>query len=86
MDPAALERELDDVRARGFAIAEGEFEPGLVGVAVPVWEDGACIAALCVSGPEYRLDRGAAGELAARCVDARARARAGARRARLATS
>ena len=35
-DRDALERELRDVRARGYAIAESEFERGLVGVAVPV--------------------------------------------------
>ncbi len=68
VDPAALERELDDVRARGFALSEGEFEPGLVGLAAPVWQDGSCIAALCVSGPQYRLDREVAHELAGRCV------------------
>ena len=69
VDPAALERELREARARGYAIAEGELEPGLVGVAAPVWRDGACVAALCISGPEYRLDRAVAHELAAACIE-----------------
>jgi DNA-binding IclR family transcriptional regulator len=67
VDRKALTRELDAVRRRGFAIAEGELEEGLVGVAVPVWEAGSCIAALCVSGPEYRLDGKAARGLARMC-------------------
>jgi DNA-binding IclR family transcriptional regulator len=67
IDRKALARELDAVRRRGFAIAEGELEEGLVGVAVPVWEAGSCIAALCVSGPEYRLDGKAARGLARKC-------------------
>jgi IclR family transcriptional regulator, acetate operon repressor len=66
--PAALERELGEVRARGFAISEGEFEPGLVGLAAPVRQDGACVAALCISGPQYRLDRAVARELAVVCI------------------
>ena len=69
VDPAALERELHEARARGYAIAEGELEPGLVGVAAPVLRDGACVAALCISGPEYRLDRAVAHELAAGCIE-----------------
>jgi IclR family transcriptional regulator, acetate operon repressor len=69
VDPAALERELREARARGYAIAEGELEPGLVGVAAPVHRDGACVAALCISGPQYRLDRAVAGELAAGCIE-----------------
>jgi DNA-binding IclR family transcriptional regulator len=68
VDPDALERELDDVRRRGFAVSEGEFEQGLVGLAAPVWQDGRCIAALCVSGPQYRLHHAAADELAAVCI------------------
>jgi DNA-binding IclR family transcriptional regulator len=68
VDVAALERELDKVRARGFAVSKGEFEQGLVGLAVPVRQDGSCIAALCVSGPEYRLDRAVADELPAQCI------------------
>jgi DNA-binding IclR family transcriptional regulator len=69
VDPKALARELDAVRRRGFAVAEGELEEGLVGVAVPVWEAGSCIAALCVSGPEYRLDGKAARGLARKCLE-----------------
>jgi DNA-binding IclR family transcriptional regulator len=68
VDAAALARELGEVRARGFAVADGEFEEGLVGVAAPVRQDGSCIAALCVSGPQYRLDRTAAHELAPLCI------------------
>jgi IclR family transcriptional regulator, acetate operon repressor len=68
VDPEALRRELASVRRRGFAVAEGELEEGLVGVAVPVWEAGSCIAALCVSGPEYRLDGKAARGLARKCI------------------
>ncbi len=63
-----MERELDAVRKRGYAISEGEFERGLVGLAAPVREDGTCVAALCISGPEYRLDREAAGALAPLCI------------------
>jgi DNA-binding IclR family transcriptional regulator len=54
-DAEALARELDTVRRQGFAVARGELEEGLNGLAVPVWDHGSCIAALCVSGPEYRL-------------------------------
>jgi DNA-binding IclR family transcriptional regulator len=68
----ALARELDAVRRHGFALADGELEQGLLGVAVPVFEDGACIAALCVSGPEYRLGGEVRSRLAPRCLDAAA--------------
>ena len=54
-DPEVLAAELGAVRRRGFAVARGELEEGLNGVAVPVWNRGSCIAALCVSGPQYRL-------------------------------
>jgi DNA-binding IclR family transcriptional regulator len=67
VDPELLTRELDKVRRRGFAVAEGELEEGLVGVAVPVRDGGSCIAALCVSGPQYRFDGKAARGLAHKC-------------------
>jgi DNA-binding IclR family transcriptional regulator len=72
VDRDALADELDAVRRTGYALADGELEHGLVGVAVPVWEDGSCIAALCVSGPEYRLRREVRRRLAPRCLDAAA--------------
>jgi len=68
VDPDALARELDAVRKRGFAVSEGEFERGLVGLAAPVWEDGSCMAALCISGPQYRVDRTVADTLAPLCI------------------
>lgn len=60
-DPGVLETELAAVRARGYAVARGELEDGLNGLAVPV-RDGpemnrACAAALCLSGPAYRMER-----------------------------
>lgn len=66
----ALRRELALVRRRGFGVARGELEPGLYGVAVPVFEDQACVAALCVSGPEYRLAETLERSLAPRCLAA----------------
>jgi IclR family transcriptional regulator, acetate operon repressor len=79
----ALASELQRVRAAGFAVARGELEQGLHGVAVPVMEADTCVAALCVSGPEYRLAgaferpllpgcRAAAAEIEARLREARA--------------
>ncbi len=51
-----LQTELEIVRCRGWAVATGELEEGLRGVAVPVRDDfDRCIAALSVSGPEYRI-------------------------------
>ncbi|GAA5036802.1 IclR family transcriptional regulator C-terminal domain-containing protein [Microbacterium fluvii] len=49
-EPAALRAELDRVRAQGWALVDGELEPGLRSVAAPVHgRDGAVIAALNVS-------------------------------------
>jgi DNA-binding IclR family transcriptional regulator len=56
VDRAALELELAAVRARGWAIAVEELEPGLLAVAAPVRDGhGDVIAALSVSGPSVRL-------------------------------
>lgn len=54
---AALDRELTDVRRRGYAVAWEELEPGLVAVAAAVREQGPAVAALSVSGPTARLTR-----------------------------
>jgi len=54
-DRRALGQALERVRGDGHAVVHSEFEDGLAGVSVPVRQDAACVAALCVSGPIYRL-------------------------------
>ncbi|HEX4759741.1 MAG TPA: IclR family transcriptional regulator [Thermoleophilaceae bacterium] len=55
-DPDALERELEQVRARGFAEAVGERDPDLVAVAVPVFDRAGSLAAILgVQGPMGRF-------------------------------
>jgi IclR family acetate operon transcriptional repressor len=75
---SALEADLATVRRRGYAITDGELEPGLVAVAAPVFRDGGvAVAALSVSGPAIRLTPERVAEVAARCVaEARALSRA----------
>ncbi|MCR2808528.1 MULTISPECIES: IclR family transcriptional regulator C-terminal domain-containing protein [unclassified Microbacterium] len=49
-DPGALRGELDRVRAQGWAVIDGELEPGLRSIAAPLHgRDGSVIAALNVS-------------------------------------
>jgi len=74
VDRAALAAELERVRERGWGSAEGDFELGLNGVAAPiVTADGSCRAALCVSGPAYRVLPADMPELGAQCAAAAAR-------------
>lgn len=54
-DPARLRSLLEAVRSRGYASSSGELEEHLVSVAAPVLVDGTAVAAVSVSGPEYRL-------------------------------
>ena len=55
--PAVLERELDDVRERGHALAIDELEIGLSAVAAPVRDvHGEVLASMSISGPTFRLD------------------------------
>jgi DNA-binding IclR family transcriptional regulator len=54
--PDELAAQLEDVRRDGYATAVAELEAGLVAVAAPVFDPaGTCVAALSVSGPEYRM-------------------------------
>ncbi|MFE6974947.1 IclR family transcriptional regulator [Streptomyces sp. NPDC057682] len=54
---AALQRELELVRSRGFAVDRGEFRPQVMCLAAPVWGRGRTLAAaVSVSGPAHRLD------------------------------
>ena len=52
----ALDAELAAVRRDGYAKAVAELEEGLVAVAAPVFDPaGTCVAALSISGPEFRM-------------------------------
>jgi IclR family transcriptional regulator, acetate operon repressor len=65
---SALEAELERVRGKGFATAVEELEVGLNAVAAPVFDAaGACIAAVSVSGPAFRLPARKLTAVAARC-------------------
>lgn len=56
-DPAALEREMAEIRRRGYAIDNMEHEVGIKCVAVPIFgADGRVMAAVSVSGPSMRFD------------------------------
>lgn len=55
VDPAALRAQLDQVRAQGWAVNEGESEDGITAVAAPVRDaTGTAVAALAVSAPSTR--------------------------------
>jgi IclR family transcriptional regulator, acetate operon repressor len=66
-----LAAELDQVRRNGYATAVAELEEGLVAVATPVFDPaGACVAALSVSGPEFRMRPGTLDGLGKLCASA----------------
>ncbi len=70
VDRDRLEAELEAVRARGYATAVEELEPGLSAVAAPVrGRDGDVLAALSVSGPTIRLTPSRLDELGALVSD-----------------
>ncbi len=52
-----LARQLEDVRARGFATALDELEDGVTAVAAPLKEGKAPSWAICIVGPSFRLSR-----------------------------
>lgn len=56
-DITILERQLRQVRERGYAVIRNELEPGLVAVAVPVTgPNGKVIAAMSVTAPTDRIN------------------------------
>jgi DNA-binding IclR family transcriptional regulator len=66
-----LASELKGVRRDGWAASVGEFEDGLHGVAVPIFDASErCRAALSVAGPSYRMPLSRLPELAALCKEA----------------
>ncbi|MEW9674072.1 IclR family transcriptional regulator [Ammoniphilus sp. 3BR4] len=57
VNPSRLKQDLEQVIRQGYALDNEEFEPGLRGVAAPIYDyTGKVIAALCVSGVSSRLD------------------------------
>lgn len=70
-DRRRLNAELARAREDGWATAEGDFEPGLNGVAAPVLDTaGRCVAAICVSAPSYRLPPAEFARVGRLCADA----------------
>lgn len=70
---AALLRELQRIRARGWAVAEEEAERGVVAVAVAVRPDaGPAVATISVAGPLVRLPEARRPQIAARLAEAAA--------------
>jgi DNA-binding IclR family transcriptional regulator len=54
---ADFARRLDLERSRGWTYVDEEFEPGLIGIAAPVYDfEGRVIAALNLSGPKFRAE------------------------------
>jgi DNA-binding IclR family transcriptional regulator len=57
-DPDQLRDQLAEIRVQGYAWTRGEYEAGIVGLAVPVWgEDHHVVASVCVGGPAFRFPR-----------------------------
>jgi IclR family transcriptional regulator, KDG regulon repressor len=56
VDPAALAREADATRSRGYAIDVGELQDGVTAVAAPVLVDGDAVAALGASASELDVE------------------------------
>jgi DNA-binding IclR family transcriptional regulator len=66
-----LRADLDEVHARGYAVAVDELEIGLTAVAAPVHgADGAVVASLSASGPSFRIPADRITPLAERVADA----------------
>jgi DNA-binding IclR family transcriptional regulator len=69
-DREHLEGALDTIRAIGYATAIDEIEVGLTAVAAPVrGAAGACLAALSISGPSFRLGASRLDQLGALLVE-----------------
>jgi DNA-binding IclR family transcriptional regulator len=51
-----LEKDLADIRHKGYAVSRGEREPDAFSVTAPVWDAGGrVVASISISGPNFRL-------------------------------
>jgi DNA-binding IclR family transcriptional regulator len=65
VDPAQLQRQLEDAVKTGWAATDEELEVGLTALAAPIRDgDGRVVAAISVSGPSYRLKPSSFGDVA----------------------
>lgn len=69
----ALRKELERVRAAGYALADEELAEGGRAIAAPIMRDGAMVGAVALSGPAYRLSLERLHALAPRLIEAGAR-------------
>jgi DNA-binding IclR family transcriptional regulator len=53
-DPGALQKELDETKARGYAINRGEYEPEVLAIASPIRHAGEVHGAIVVQFPRFR--------------------------------
>jgi IclR family KDG regulon transcriptional repressor len=55
-DYKKLEKDLDAIRHKGYAVSRGEREPDAFSVTAPVWDAGGrVVASISISGPNFRL-------------------------------
>jgi DNA-binding IclR family transcriptional regulator len=69
-DPRALQRELQNIRERGYAVDDEEFDQGIRCIAVPAMDyRGKLAGALGISGPSTRMTPERLPQLAASMVE-----------------
>ncbi|WP_064774449.1 IclR family transcriptional regulator [Neomoorella mulderi] len=56
-NPQLLLSQLDEIRKKNYVITRGEMDEGSLGIGVPIRDfTGAVVGAVCVVGPEFRMD------------------------------
>jgi DNA-binding IclR family transcriptional regulator len=65
-----LNKELGEIRARGYAVDDEESLPGLRCVSAPIWDSERAVAALSVSGSTLLVTRERVGEIAGKVMAA----------------
>lgn len=56
-DLVEFRRQLDEIRAAGYVVSEGEIDPGVIGVGAPIFRrDGTIACGLSVAAPRFRID------------------------------